>query len=156
MRKPQSYGTGLMSHTARYALRIVAELARIGADRPFRAHDIQKTTGVPPHYLPKVLRRLVLEGVLRSQRGHHGGFALARPAAEITVADVLSAVGSLPDDSCAFGWGECNANAPCPLHAIRIAFDTSFMQWARNTTFANVLDNAERHDALTPCKSKPK
>jgi Rrf2 family protein len=53
---------------------------------------LAKKANVPAPFLAKVLQRLVERGILRSRRGRSGGFVLGRPAAEITVADVVLAL----------------------------------------------------------------
>jgi Rrf2 family protein len=57
---------------------------------------------VPAPFLAKVLQRLVDRGLLRSKRGRSGGFVLGRPAAEITLADVVLALESKGDLDTAF------------------------------------------------------
>jgi len=56
------------------------------------AKALAEASGVPAPFLAKVLQRLVERGLLRSKRGRTGGFVLGRPAAEITVADVVLAL----------------------------------------------------------------
>jgi len=109
-------------------------------DEPaLRAQDLSKQTLVPVHYLSKVLRRLVAAGLLVSQKGHGGGFVLARPASQIKFADVLAAMGEAPTGGrCAFGWGNCDARHPCPLHPAWSALTDSLMEWADSTTLAEV------------------
>ena len=103
--------------TAEYALRAMAQLAMLPAPATARAKDLSVATGIPPDYISKVLRRMVRDGLLHSQRGHGGGFRLARPPAEISFADILASVDEgLDPERCAFGQGTCGAGAPCPLH----------------------------------------
>ena len=63
---------------------------------PVRASDLSAGTGIPVHYLSKILRRLVLAGVLTSQKGQGGGFSLSRAPEEIPFADILAAVDVYP------------------------------------------------------------
>ncbi len=80
----------LVSQTAEYALRVMAWLAISSPDRAVRAADLSKSTDIPVHYLWKILRRLVVAGVLTSQKGKGGGFRLARPPDEIRFTDILA------------------------------------------------------------------
>jgi Rrf2 family protein len=57
-----------------------------------KIHALAQDAGVPAPFLAKVLGTLVEKGLLRSRRGRGGGFLLGRPAAEITVADVVLAL----------------------------------------------------------------
>jgi Rrf2 family protein len=105
--------------------------------------DLSTGTGIPTHYLSKVLRRLVLAGVLTSQKGQGGGFSLARPSSEIRVIDVLTAVDAYPSEGrCAFGWGECTDVHPCPLHEVWTRLNDQISAWATGTTLADIADSA--------------
>ncbi|CAG0985501.1 Putative HTH-type transcriptional regulator [Myxococcaceae bacterium] len=127
----------LLSQTAEYALRAAAWIAAYSPEAPIRARDLSRATGIPAQYLSKILRRLVVARILRSQRGQGGGFVLARPPAEISFLEVLSAVEASPEEGrCAFGWGMCRPDAPCPLHHAWTPFGEAFRQWAATTTLA--------------------
>ena len=127
-----------ISQTAEYALRAMACLAAPGGGA-MRALDLSRATQVPPHYLSKVLRRLVHAGLLDSQKGHGGGFTLARPASKIRFADVLAAVDEAPETGrCAFGYAQCDAKNPCPLHPAWSKLNEQMSSWAERTTLASV------------------
>jgi len=128
-----------LSQTAEYALRATACLASAPPDAPVRARDLSEGTQIPTHYLSKILRRLVLAGVLESQKGQGGGFSLARPPGQITFRAVLTAVDAYPaSEGCAFGWGTCDAVNPCPLHGAWSRMSREFQGWASTTTFAEI------------------
>jgi Rrf2 family transcriptional regulator, nitric oxide-sensitive transcriptional repressor len=88
-------GKNMFSQTNEYALRVVTYLA-MHPGKPAKNADISKVTQVPPGYLYKVLQTLDRAGLVNGQRGMHGGFTLARPADQISVLDVISAVDPLP------------------------------------------------------------
>jgi Rrf2 family transcriptional regulator, nitric oxide-sensitive transcriptional repressor len=85
----------MFSQTNEYALRVITYLA-IHPEKPAKNADIAQITLVPPGYLYKVLQTLDRAGLVRGQRGMHGGFTLARPADQISVLDVINAVDPLP------------------------------------------------------------
>lgn len=62
----------------------------VGAVVPFR--EIAQRMDVPQDFLAKILKKLVSEKLAASMRGSHGGYALGRPAAEISFLDVIEAV----------------------------------------------------------------
>jgi Rrf2 family protein len=74
-----------------YALRAVAELASIaaGQDRPVTAEQLAQAQGISPKFLESILLQLRRGGVVNAQRGPDGGYWLARPANEISLADVI-------------------------------------------------------------------
>src|SRR5204862_1972089 len=80
-----------VSAKADYALRAVIELAA-GADGPVKGDRIAQAQEVPLKFLENILGDLRHAGLVRSQRGVEGGYWLARPAAEIRLADVIRAV----------------------------------------------------------------
>lgn len=73
-----------------YALRAMAELA--AADAPRTVEQLSGAQHIPNKYLESILGELRRGGLLRSQRGPDGGYRLARPAAEISIADVIRAL----------------------------------------------------------------
>jgi Rrf2 family protein len=74
-----------------YALRAVIELAAT-ADGPVKGERIAQAQEIPLKFLENILGDLRHAGIVRSQRGVDGGYWLARPADEITVAEVVRAV----------------------------------------------------------------
>jgi Rrf2 family protein len=75
-----------------YAVRAAAELAAAGPDRLVKGEELARAQGIPLEFLENILRELRVGGVVVAQRGADGGYGLARPAGEITVAQVLDAV----------------------------------------------------------------
>jgi Rrf2 family protein len=78
---------------ADYAVRAAVELAAAGTDgRPVKGEQLARSQGIPQNFLENILTELRRAGIVRTRRGADGGYQLARPAEEITVADVLRAV----------------------------------------------------------------
>jgi Rrf2 family protein len=75
-----------------YAVRATIELAANQNDGPVRAERVATAQGIPLNFLENILGELRHAGIVRSQRGPEGGFRLAKPAAQITIADVIRAV----------------------------------------------------------------
>ena len=76
---------------ADYAVRAAIELATV-SEGSLKSEAIAEAQGIPSTFLVKILHELRLAGIIRSHRGPEGGHQLARPPAEISVADVLRAV----------------------------------------------------------------
>ncbi len=82
-----------VSAKADYAVRAAAELAAAPPDSgPVRAEAIATSQGIPQRFLENILSDLRHAGLVTSQRGAEGGHRLAKPPAEITVADIVRAV----------------------------------------------------------------
>ena len=75
-----------------YAVRAAVELAAADADRPIKAERIANAQGIPLNFLENILGELRHAGIVRSHRGADGGFRLAKPAQDVTVADIMRAV----------------------------------------------------------------
>ncbi len=80
-----------VSAKADYAVRAAVELAASAAG-PVKGERLSESQGIPLKFLENILGELKHAGLVRSQRGTEGGYWLARPAAEITIADVIRAV----------------------------------------------------------------
>ena len=75
-----------------YAARALLSLALHGSDRPTSVKEIAERTGLPQPYLEQILLAVKGAGLVRSKRGVGGGYVLARPPADITLADILASV----------------------------------------------------------------
>jgi len=72
-----------------YALRALLELAAAEPGRPVTAERLATAQEIPPKFLENILLELRRAEIVASQRGVEGGYRLARPASEISVADVV-------------------------------------------------------------------
>src|SRR5437870_12360061 len=81
-----------VSAKADYALRAVIELAVVGGEAPVKGERIAQAQEIPLKFLENILGDLRQAGIVRSQRGVEGGYWLARPPEEISVADVVRPV----------------------------------------------------------------
>jgi Rrf2 family protein len=128
----------LLNLTAVYGLRALAVLAGLVPGESLNAAELADRTGVPQQYLSKVMRRLVLARLVRSQRGHGGGFQLMRPPAGIKVADALQALDLEVRGTCAFGSSACDPDDPCALHPLWSRLQQSLADWTDGNTFADL------------------
>ncbi len=136
----------MISQTAEYALRAVVCLGTY-PETPLTTQQIAKVTQVPSSYLSKVLQLLARAEVVRSQRGLHGGFTLARPAGELSILDVVNAVDPVrPIEKCPLGLKQHGANL-CPLHRRLNDSITSIEKAFRESTIGDLLTE--------PTQSKP-
>jgi Rrf2 family protein len=76
---------------AEYGLICALHLARRNEEGPITGREIASGERLPPDYVEQILLRLRRAGIVKSTRGARGGYALARPAAEISVRDIISA-----------------------------------------------------------------
>ena len=72
-----------------YALRALTELGRSGGDGPVPIGELARRRDIPVQFLEQLFAVLRRAGLLRSQRGVKGGYAFARPPADITVLEIV-------------------------------------------------------------------
>ena len=75
-----------------YGIMAVIDLALTNGEDPVQAKAIADRQGIPLRFLEQILSALRHAGLVESSRGAHGGYRLAKPAADIRVGDVLQAV----------------------------------------------------------------
>jgi Rrf2 family protein len=129
-----------VSAKADYAVRAALELAGAG-DLPLTAEVIAGRQGIPMPFLQKILNELRVAGLVGSQRGPDGGHRLARPADEVTIADILRAV----EGPLAAVRGE----APESLHYPGIAEPLQEVWIALRTNMREVLEGVTLADLAT-------
>jgi Rrf2 family protein len=127
-----------------YGLRAVVEMAAVGAsaDNPVTSERIATAQDIPPKFLESILLQLRRGGIVNSQRGPEGGYWLARPAEEITLAEVIRVIdgplanirGQRPED---LGY----PGAAAALQEVWIALRASERHILEQVTIANVAQN---------------
>ena len=127
-----------LTHLADYAVVMMAAAARRGDSR-LSAADLAGDTGVPLPTAQKLMGKLAAAGLLTSVRGAGGGFMLARPVTEISLADIVEAVeGPIAMTMCSGSEepSECALDAHCRVkphmgivsNAVRGALDAVTLQ----------------------------
>ena len=105
-----------LSHLADYAVVLMTAAARRPAGARLSATELSGETGVPLPTAQKLMGQLAASGLFTSARGAGGGFALARSAAEITLADIVEAVeGPIAMTVCSEGRTDCALDAHCRI-----------------------------------------
>src|SRR5436190_100478 len=130
----------MLSTTSDYALRAILVLAQAKDDRPMRADEIARATGSPANYLAKTLNALAKAGLVTSARGPFGGFVLAIPAAELSLAHIIDCFDQpRPQTKCLLGTIACDPAHPCSAHTRWAAIKTARRAVLADTTVADLL-----------------
>ena len=113
-----------LSKKADYALIAMKHLAVRGDRGASSAREIAEQYDIPIELLAKVLQRLVRRGLLVSQQGTRGGYQLARPPSQVSVAEVIQAIdGPVTVTACSSDDCTCDQFAKCnvrdPLWRVR-------------------------------------
>jgi len=132
----------MLSQTAEYALRTVLYLAAAPQDSLHRVSEIAEQLGVPRNYLSKTLHLLARAGVLTSTRGKHGGFRLTKPAAELSLAEVVAPFdGPTGARICLLGRAACSDSDPCPAHGRWKSVSNEVSTFFRETMVGDLLES---------------
>src|SRR5689334_10326427 len=138
----------MFSTKAEYGVRVMVELARRAGDDPIPLAEIAAHDGLPLAYLEHLVARLRKAGLVESRRGSRGGYMLARPAAEITMAEVVEALeGSIAPIECISEASdgsivcarEASLDHVCPTKLLWTRVRFSIVSTLRDTTLADLL-----------------
>ena len=104
-----------LSNLADYAIVTMSAAARHCGFARVSAGELAAETGLPAPTVQKIVSKLTAAGLLKSTRGAGGGLQLARPAAAITVADIVEAIeGPIELTSCVTG-ADCAVHEDCTV-----------------------------------------
>ena len=128
-----------LSAKSDYAARAVVGLARhyLSGDS-IRVEDLAAQQGIPPNYLVQILIELKSQQIVKSVRGKEGGYLLARPPADITMADVIRCVHGQVFDSPALSDPQC----PPELRAAWAKLQKAVDDAAASINFQTLLDQS--------------
>ncbi len=129
--------------STRYALYAALEMASTEAGRPVTAAQVAERYRIPPSVVAKVIQRLVKAGLAFGTRGTTGGYRLVRPAAEITLLEVVEIFeGGRDAASCSLaGCGEapCRQFAECRLRRLFEELDEQARVTLASVTLATLV-----------------
>ncbi len=111
-----------LTRRADYAIRAVLALGRLPDGDRISVRRVAAAQRIPAPFLPPIMRDLVLAGVAGSTTGRAGGYRLARPAAEVSLLDIIEAVeGDSRRGTCILRDGPCTVSAVCDVHDVVVA-----------------------------------
>lgn len=130
-----------ITKTGRYGLRAVINLARTGHNRPVSIASLATQENVSSDFLEQIFFKLKKSGLIKSIRGPGGGFVLNRTTEEISVQDVLGALGETPDlTPCMLRRkAVCDRAEPCPAHDIWTGLQQTMKDYLTKVTLKDIL-----------------
>ena len=132
-----------MSAKAEYAVRAMIQLATTDSRAVVKTEDLATAQGIPPQFLVDILSDLRTDRLVRSHRGREGGYQLARPAAEISIADVLRCIDGPLASVRDIGLGDLPYSGPtAALTDVWRALRASMRSVLERTTLADVAAGA--------------
>jgi Rrf2 family protein len=126
-----------------YGLRCALQVAR-RHDQIITIPEIAVAEGLTAAYAAKMMRLLLKGGIVTSTRGHQGGYRLAKPPAEVTVAAVMDALGTglFPDGFCVDHRGGRNAcvhSGQCAIRSVWSSLDVIIREALGGITLGDLL-----------------
>lgn len=139
-----------LSTKGRYAVMAMAELAGQDADRAVTLASIAERQQISRPYLEQLFARLRRQGLVLSVRGPGGGYRLARPAADLSVAEVVQAVDEpLRATRCSGkGPGCMHGGARCLTHDLWVETGRQIHDYLSGVSLADVLSGNLRRDRI--------
>ena len=105
-----------LTSKGRYAVTAMLDLALHSQEGPVTLAGISERQGISLSYLEQLFTRLRKQGLVTSTRGPGGGYSLSRPAREVAVAEVVTAVDESVDATRCGGQSNCHGGERCLTH----------------------------------------
>lgn len=145
-----------LSTRSRYGTRLLVDMARHYSQGPIHLSDIARRQGVSVKYLEQIIIPLKKAGLVQSIRGPKGGHQLARPPAEITVAEI---VGVLEDGlnlvACTVRPEVCERAEVCPTRIVWAEATQAMLARLEGITLADLARLALPEEGATEPPSPP-
>jgi Rrf2 family iron-sulfur cluster assembly transcriptional regulator len=145
-----------LSTKGRYAVTAMIDLALHNDVGPVALTDIADTQKISVSYLEQLFARLRKNGLVTGMRGPGGGYRLARPAAEITVAEIITAVDEPIDMTRCAGKEDCQDGEKCLTHELWVDLSKQLYDFLHGITLGQVVEwpavqrVAERQESRQP------
>jgi|TARA_B110000037_G_scaffold97125_1_gene113828 Rrf2 family iron-sulfur cluster assembly transcriptional regulator len=136
-----------------YGLRILVRIAKCKINTGLSIPQLSELEGLSQPNVSKLTRILRIEGLINSTKGHVGGYVLAKPAADITVSDVLKALGGrlFDEEFCANHVGVlklCTNSIDCSIRSLWSMVQSTIDKLLDKVTLAD-LSNSEQEATFT-------
>ena len=139
-----------LSKRGEYGLRAMIDLVRCGTNRnPVQIRDIARREGIPVKFLEQIMLAMKNAGLLHSRMGVGGGYYLAKPAAEITLGQIIRVLdGPLAPIRCvsqtAYESCGCPDEKNCGLRLVMVDVHSAMSAILDHTTLADVTQRVEQ------------
>jgi Rrf2 family transcriptional regulator, iron-sulfur cluster assembly transcription factor len=124
----------------RYAVTAMLDLALHYEREPINLADISGRQAISLSYLEQLFSRLRKQGLVESARGPGGGYMLARPSTQITIADVIHAVDESVDATKCGGQKNCHGEDRCLTHDLWEDLSRQISSFLSGITLADLVN----------------
>ncbi len=129
-----------LTSKGRYAVTAMLDLALHTHEGPVTLAGISERQGISLSYLEQLFTRLRKQGLVSSTRGPGGGYSLSRPASEIPVADVVTAVDESVDATRCGGRGNCQGGKRCLTHDLWTELSDQIYSFLSDITLGQLVE----------------
>ena len=135
-----------LTRAADYALRAMMHVGSLPEGGVALKDDVAQAQRIPSSFTAKILRKLVKTGLLTSARGVNGGFALARPAAQINLLEIVEGIeGPIQLTDCAPDPEHCTLSHDCPASGVWVEVQRQMTALLRETTLEALLSTPRKN-----------
>jgi Rrf2 family iron-sulfur cluster assembly transcriptional regulator len=135
-----------LTSAADYAIRAMIHLSCLPEGSVALRSEIADAQNIPTSFMAKILRSLVRARLLRSSRGVHGGFALARAASQINMLEIVEAIeGPLSLTDCSPAADSCAWSLDCPASSVWVKIQEDMRGTLRNATLEDLVSTPRRN-----------
>jgi Rrf2 family iron-sulfur cluster assembly transcriptional regulator len=123
----------------RFAVTAMIDVALHGSDNPVTLAAVSERQKISLSYLEQLFGKLRRHGLVDSVRGPGGGYNLARPAVEVSVADIITAVDEPIDATQCGGKENCHDDRRCMTHELWAGLNAHILEFLRAVTLAELV-----------------
>ena len=138
----------------RYAVTAMLDLALHNDKGPVTLADIADRQGISLSYLEQLFSRLRKQQLVTSVRGPGGGYSLAGTAADIHIAEVITAVDEKVDATRCGGAGNCHNNERCLTHDLWSALSDRIYDYLSDITLQDLVDRKGADDRAVSAEQR--
>ena len=128
----------------RFAVTAMIDLALRQSDGPVTLAGISERQKISLSYLEQLFGKLRRHALVSSVRGPGGGYCMAKPLAEVTVADIIHAVDEPMDATQCGGKANCHDDQPCMTHNLWTTLNKHMLNYLRSVSLADLVEEQKQ------------
>ncbi len=135
----------VISQATECAIRALLHMASCSMEEVVSKRDICQAQDITPGFLIKIMQPLIASGLVKSYRGIAGGFALGKPAQQISLWDIVEAEeGQILLNKCLLHPGYCERDTGCPVHPVWQEARAALKDILSKTTLAKLTGRVKK------------
>lgn len=140
-----------ISRKVDYALRAIIYLSLQKDERPVPVNEIASRRRIPRKFLEKIIQDLIRSGLVKSHRGAHGGYTLARTPDGVTFRDIIESVeGPISLNVCVTEQHDCSVIATCNMQRVWQEGQRRLLEFFADTTLADLAPGFPSNTGVGP------